>query len=78
MKASTGLQVGRVRRRCQILLPVDGEAVEDVVAVVDVEHPAGAEHGGAVAPGPVLAGLRALDRDRRVGPAVAHRGQRLE
>ncbi len=72
-----GRSVG-VRRGGQVLLAVDGEAVEDVVAVVDVEHPGRGEHGGAVAPGPVLAGLRALDGDRRVGQAVAHRGQRLE
>ena len=55
-------QVGRERDVGQLLLPVDGEPVEGVVAVVDAEHPAGAVDDRLVAAGPVLARLRSLDQ----------------
>src|SRR5690606_32258593 len=57
--------------------PVDGEALEDVVAVVDVDDATRAVEHRPVAPGRVLAGLRAPDRDRRAGLAVALRRDRL-
>ena len=76
-------QVSIVRRSVengtprQLLLPVDGEAVERDPAVVDVEDLAGAVQDGLVAARPVRPGLRALDRDRRAGGAVAHGGRLL-
>ena len=65
------------RDASQLLLPVDGEAVEGDPAVVDVDEASGAVQHGAVAPLPVRPGLRPLDDDRRPGGAVAHGGELL-
>jgi hypothetical protein len=76
LESGDGVDVGGELDVLQRLLPVDGETVERVVAVVDVEDAPDAVEDSLATPAHLGAHLRALDHDRGA-EAAADDGPRL-